>query len=292
MVNGVLNIDKPEDMTSHDVVQVVRRLTGQKRVGHAGTLDPFATGVLVVALGSATRLIEYTRDLPKTYEAVFMLGATSDTDDVTGSIVKSENAAPVTRQKIETALQQFIGTIEQIPPAYSAVKYKGKKLYEVARASAKEANQLAQQRKRQVTIHSIDITKYEYPQLHLTISCGSGTYIRSLARDLGEVLECGAHVQSLRRTAIGDFTAETSASLARLNQKNVCKKLISPESLVTQLPRITIPSPQATAFQQGKQITLPSPNTKGPVAVFSEDTLLGIGNMTNGLIEPQKVLHA
>lgn len=248
-----LLIDKPAGMTSHDVVDRIRRWSGERRVGHAGTLDPFATGLLIVGVGrEATREFPKLVGLDKTYEAVFVLGASSDTDDVTGTITLEpphtppckggDNASPPHHSSvegvqggdnmggwegllIEEALQQFVGEIEQVPPAYSAVKIGGKKMYEAARAG-----QPLNAAPRKVTVYSIELRDtlsfHDSPasrpdpaplditqSLSLTIHCSSGTYIRALARDLGHALGTGGYVHALRRTAIGPFTIEESTPL-------------------------------------------------------------------------------
>lgn len=287
---GVLNIDKPVDMTSHDVVDYVRKLTGERRVGHGGTLDPFATGVLVVAIGKATRLLEYTRALRKTYHAVCMLGATSDTDDRTGKIskFKAQHTKQIPKLNIQTILKQFTGEIEQTPPAYSAVKIQGKKMYELARSGTQ-----VDAKSRHVTVYDIKLLHYKYPELELEITCGSGTYIRAIARDLGKNLGTGGYAKSLRRLAIGDFTAEDAVPLTGLVATNMATHLLPPEGLVSHLPHITLTESQLHGFQQGKQIASiqPSQSTKQPTAIFDEaKNLVGTGIFTDGHLQPKKVL--
>lgn len=237
MINGVFNIDKPAGITSHDVVDQIRKITRERRVGHAGTLDPFATGVLVVGIGKATRLLAHARDLTKIYRTTFILGATSDTDDRTGTITPTPSPAsagtpPPAGGEIKQALQSFLGSIEQIPPAYSAVKVQGKKLYEIARYSNAEALAKAAERKRTVVIHDMKVLHYEYPTLELDITCGSGTYIRAIARDLGKNLGVGAYVQTLRRTAIGHFTITNAIALNALTAENLADYVQVPEILL------------------------------------------------------------
>lgn len=223
-MEGFLLIDKPGGMTSHDVVNRVRRLTGEKRVGHAGTLDPFATGLLVVGVGRvATREMEKLVGLDKTYEAEFVLGAHSDTDDRTGTITpdlspSAETNAINPAQIIET-LKQFIGTIQQTPPAYSAIKIGGKKMYEAARAGKP-----LEAKSRTVTIYSIE--PHPSQPLKLTIHCSTGTYIRAIARDLGLALGTGGYVQELRRTSIGPFVIGESTPLDSLQKETVERALI------------------------------------------------------------------
>ncbi|MBI1833223.1 MAG: tRNA pseudouridine(55) synthase TruB [Candidatus Andersenbacteria bacterium] len=287
MVNGVLNIDKPENITSHDVVNRIRKVSGQKRVGHAGTLDPFATGVLVVGLGSATRLLDYVHDLSKTYVATFMLGAISDTDDRTGTIQPQTDTVP-TKQAVTEALQSFVGTIQQIPPAYSAVKVQGKKMYELARSGVAAIVQ-----PREVIIHNIQVRGYEYPKLDVEITCAAGTYIRAIARDLGQKIGIGAYVDTLRRTTIGDFSVEGAASLDNITADTITQYLLPPALLIPHLPQVILNEVEAKDFKHGKRVPMNDPSSVGPIAVFTkEKTLLGIGSYisTEQMLQPDKVI--
>jgi len=230
-MHGYLLIDKPDGMTSHDVVNRVRRLTGEKRVGHAGTLDPFATGLLIVGVGRvATREFQKLVGLDKKYEAVFTFGATSDTDDRTGAVQsRFSGNTPVNKNELEAATRELTGPIQQIPPAYSAIKVGGKKLYELARAGKE-----VERKPRFVTVYAFDVL--EGLEAHFRIHCSSGTYIRSLARDLGSILNVGGYVEELRRTAIGPFRIEESVPLTKLTQENVSDALLSIESVLSRLP--------------------------------------------------------
>src|SRR5262245_60055019 len=202
--HGLLVLDKPGGMTSRDAVnQIQRKLPRGIRIGHTGTLDPLATGVLVICLGHATRLAEYVQAMSKTYHSTFLLGATSDTDDAEGTITRLPDVQPIPRQRIEEALAQFIAEIEQTPPAYSAVKVGGQRAHDLARTGSD-----VELRARQVKVHRIDVLSYDSPHLEVEVHCGKGTYIRSLARDLGVRLGCGGLVATLRRTAVGPYTAE------------------------------------------------------------------------------------
>ena len=205
----LININKPKGMTSHDVIDEIRNITGEQRVGHAGTLDPFATGVLIVAVGreDTKKLGEITKHTEKEYQAILVLGKTSTTGDPEGDIT-IESKKEIELRQIETVLQKFKGEITQIPPAFSAVKIKGVRAYKLARAG-----KTVELPPRKITIHSIDILEFEYPLLKLEITCSAGTYIRSLAADIGKELGCGAYVKELTRTRIGDFTIEDSKTL-------------------------------------------------------------------------------
>jgi tRNA pseudouridine55 synthase len=210
-MDGILNISKPQDMTSFAVVAAVKRITGEKHIGHAGTLDPLATGVLPVCLGQGTRVIEYLFGASKTYRAEVELGVTTDTYDSTGKIVRTGDASGITREMVEAALERFRGDIQQTPPMYSAVKHQGKPLYKLARSGIE-----VDRKSRPAHIYSLEITNWQHPVVTLDIVCGKGTYIRSLAYDLGEVLECGANMKSLVRQRVGPFSIEDAVTLPLL----------------------------------------------------------------------------
>jgi tRNA pseudouridine55 synthase len=207
---GLLNIDKPQGPTSHDMVARVRRGIHLKKVGHAGTLDPMATGVLVLCLGPATRLSEYVMGSPKTYRARVRFGLQTDTYDAEGEIV-TQNPDPVNQDAVIAALDQFRGDIAQIPPMYSAIKQGGKKLYDLARAGHE-----VERPPRPVTIYRLDLTGWDFPFADLEIECSPGTYIRSLAHDLGQAVGVGAHLAALQRSASGSFTIENAVSWPEL----------------------------------------------------------------------------
>ena len=192
---GLLNIDKPRGLTSRDAVNRVERLVRPAKAGHAGTLDPLATGVLVICVGQATRLIQYVQQMRKQYRATFLLGCTSESDDTERELVAIPNAIVPTLEQIDAALPQFMGDIQQRPPAHSAIKIGGKRAYKLARKGADF--ELAE---RTVTIHQINLLRYEYPELELDVECGSGTYIRSLGRDLGAASGIGGVMSALERT--------------------------------------------------------------------------------------------
>lgn len=209
MKPGIYNTYKPAGPTSHDVVDKIRKLSNEKRVGHAGTLDPFAEGVLVVAVGKKyTKKLGQFLKLDKTYRATIRLGAISDTDDLTGKIMLMPKVKTITSRQITIAIKKFIGEIYQTPPAFSAIKIKGKKAYELARRGL-----IPELKPRPVKIYSIKILKYRWPFLEIVVKVSSGTYIRSLARDLGQVLGTGAYLEKLTRTSIGRYRLEKSLRL-------------------------------------------------------------------------------
>jgi tRNA pseudouridine55 synthase len=212
-MNGILNINKPAEMTSFDVVARVKRITGEKRTGHAGTLDPLAKGVLPVCLGQATRIIEYLFNETKNYRSEVELGVTTDTYDSTGKVLKTCDPSGITREMVESALTGFRGQIQQVPPMYSALKHNGKPLYELARSGIE-----VERKSRPARIDSLEITAWQPPVVTLDIVCGKGTYIRSIANDLGEALGCGAVMKSLVRLRVGPFTIEEALTLEQLEE--------------------------------------------------------------------------
>ena len=213
MINGVINIYKIKGFTSHDVVAKLRGMVRQKKIGHTGTLDPDATGVLPVCLGSATKLCDMLTDKEKEYIAKVQLGVTTDTQDMTGTVLR-ESSVEVTEEDVKNVLQSFIGAYDQIPPMYSALKVNGKKLYELAR-EGKEIERKA----RPVIIHYIEILDMQLPQLTIKVGCSKGTYIRTLCHDVGEKLGCGAAMAALERTKSGQFSLDRAITLAELEEK-------------------------------------------------------------------------
>lgn len=212
-LSGILNVDKPPGMTSHDVVDAVRRVAGQRKVGHAGTLDPMATGVLLVCLGRATRVAEYLMAGQKRYRASIVFGATTDTYDAEGEITSSGGRTDFDRAEIEAALAGFVGTIEQVPPMFSALKQQGQPLYKLARQGKS-----VEREPRQVQIDRIELVDWAPSSLVIEVTCSPGTYIRSLAHDLGQALESQAYLATLVRLASGEFTLQEAVSLERLEE--------------------------------------------------------------------------
>lgn len=286
--SGVLLLDKPEGITSHDVVDRVRKLMGIRQVGHAGTLDPFATGLLIVAVGPATRLLEYVVGLPKMYEAQITLGATSDTDDKTGTISKVSEARKVSINDVNKVLDSFLGQQSQTPPRYAAIKVRGKKLYEYARS-----NTFVELTPRQVTIYSISLQTYDYPIMEFTVECSSGTYIRALGRDIGQALKTGAYVSALRRTRIGKWSVADAAQLDALSKKTIHDYLLPPEELVQHLPAIALTREQTAAFRHSQKVELVK-EISSTVTVFGpKNTLLGIGTSSSEdsrILRPHKII--
>jgi tRNA pseudouridine55 synthase len=246
---GLLNLDKPAGMTSRDVVNRVQRLIKPHKVGHAGTLDPLATGVLVVAVGPATRLVEYVQRMEKMYCGTFLLGRTSDTEDVEGQVVELPNAPVPTKEQLHAALSQFIGTIQQRPPAFSALKVAGQRAYDLARRG--DVVELAA---RPIEVHAIDILRYAYPELELRVRCGSGTYIRSLGRDLARAVGTDAVMSVLRREAIGPFRVADAMQPDNLSAESILRGLLPATWAVNGMPRLEASAADVARLSKGQPI--------------------------------------
>ncbi len=248
-VFGVLNLHKPAGKTSRDIVNIVQRLARPAKVGHAGTLDPIATGVLLTCVGPATRLIAYAQRLEKRYLATFQLGQRSETEDIEGDIELLDNPPHPTMEQIAGVLVQFTGDILQVPPAFSALKVKGQRAYKLARRGEEVVLH-----PRPITIHAIDVMRYEYPEVVLDIRCGSGTYIRSLGRDIARALGSEAVMSALSRTAIGPFTVETAVDPAKLDRDNLARWLMPGQALLDELPTVTLTAVEIDSIATGRVI--------------------------------------
>ena len=284
--DGLLVIDKPTGLTSRDVVNRVQRwFPLRTRVGHTGTLDPLATGVLVLCIGVATRLTEYVQRMPKVYRAGITFGASSDTDDAAGQITPMPDSKIPSRDEVMQALAAFLGTNEQVPPAYSAANVAGRRAYDLARKGIEVA--LAP---RSVTIHAIDVISFAYPHLEVIVHCGKGTYIRSLARDLGKQLGCGGYITSLRRLQVGCFD---EAAAVGLNSSAVAgrQRLLPMSHAVSALSRLTPEEAMASRLLHGQRMPAPASLAATEVAIF-DDTgrLLAVAEVTEGLLHAKKVL--
>lgn len=254
MYNGVINIYKEKGFTSHDVVAKMRGVLQQKKIGHTGTLDPDAVGVLPVCLGNATRLADMLTDRDKEYEAVMRLGVKTDTQDLSGTVLEEKPVA-VSEAEVETAIQSFAGGYEQVPPMYSALKVNGKKLYELAREGRE-----VERRPRSVSLYRIEILSMQMPKVSIRIACSKGTYIRTLCHDIGEKLGCGAAMSSLKRTKSGCFTLDTAITLSELERlrdaKNVEKVLIPVDAMFDELAQVHVPDIYIKAVQNGNLFSL------------------------------------
>jgi tRNA pseudouridine55 synthase len=297
-LDGILVVGKPTGPTSHDVVAIVRRLTGVRRVGHGGTLDPFAAGVLPVFLGHATRMVEYHLADEKAYRAVVILGAASTTDDRDGELTPGEGPVP-DRAAVEAALAPFRGPIEQVPPDHSAVHIGGRRAYELARHGKKP-----ELRPRQVTIHELALTAWdasdpERPAVTLEVRCSAGTYVRAIARDLGAALGCGAYLGALTRTASGPFRIEAARPLDAVREVlaggRAADLLLPPDTGLDVFPRVAPPADELHALARGQVVrhrgaTLPEAGPGGMVRVVdSAGRLAVMARVDTGRLFPEKV---
>ena len=281
-VNGLLVIDKPGGMTSRDAVNRVQRWFPRKtKIGHTGTLDPLATGVLVVCVGQATRLAEYVQAMGKSYASRFRLGATSNSDDADGAVTEMPNAVPPTRKQIDVALTSFVGVVQQLPPAVSALKIDGRRAHDLAR-QGKEVVLTP----RQVRIDAIRVLAYEWPYLDVEVDCGKGTYIRSIARDLGAALDCGGLVQTLRRTRVGPFAAEQGVGL---DTDPSSVQLLPMSHAVAGMERVRLSVDETRRIRQGQRVAAPTDHS-GELALDNDSgELVGVGSIERGQIKTQVV---
>jgi tRNA pseudouridine55 synthase len=270
---GLLNINKPAGLTSREAVNRVERLVRPAKAGHAGTLDPLATGVLVICVGQATRLIRFVQRMPKRYLATFLLGHSSESDDIEREVVATPNAVVPTQAMIDSVLPQFVGHIQQRPPAHSAIKVAGRRAYKLARRG--EAFELAA---RTVTIHRLVARRYEYPELDLDIECGSGTYVRALGRDIAAALGTAAVMSALERTAVGSFRVEEALDPDKISPDNLAEHFQSALIAVADLPRTTLTDAQLVEIRHGRSIPMPRSETSGTewAAVDSANQLVAI----------------
>lgn len=303
-IDGILVVAKPAGPTSHDIVAIVRRLTGVRRVGHGGTLDPFAMGVLPVFLGRATRMVEYHLADEKRYHATVVFGARSSTDDLDGEMTPAE-APPPTREAVEAALGTFRGPIEQVPPDHSAVHVDGKRAYELARKGDKP-----ELSSRSVTIHGLELTAWddsdaERPVIELDVHCSAGTYVRALARDLGAAVGSAAYLGALTRTASGPFALDAAHPLDHVREElshgRVEALLLPPDAGLDAIPRVEVPERDVAAIARGQVVRLhtPLPRVDGATREDSaeplvrlidpEGRLAAMAVVRKGRIHPSKV---
>ena len=254
--DGLLVIDKPAGMTSFDVVRKVRKVANTRKVGHTGTLDPDATGVLAVAIGRCTKLSRFVTLDEKRYAFTMTFGSATDTDDASGELIRQAAWEHVTRAAFEQVLDTFTGAIEQVPPQYSAIKIKGKRAHALARAGEEVELQA-----RTVQVWEWEITGFRLPQVDLEVRCGPGTYVRSLSRDIGEALDSAAHADKIRRLAVGPFSIDDAVALDELTPETFADALLSPLEMVQTLPRFRLDEQDIIRVGYGQPI-----HTSGPWA--------------------------
>ncbi|MDZ8187798.1 MAG: tRNA pseudouridine(55) synthase TruB [Nostoc sp. ChiSLP02] len=290
LLQGFLNLNKPFDWTSHDCVARVRKLLRLKRVGHAGTLDPAATGVLPIAFGKATRLLQYLPE-NKAYKATIRLGVRTTTDDLQGEIINSQACAGLSLAQVKTALSKFEGKIEQIPPSYSAIQVDGKRLYDLARQGKTVDVPV-----RTVEVFHIEILDWregDFPELDVAIACGSGTYIRAIARDLGAILETGGTLAALIRTESSGFHLSDSLTLTDLETQLQTGTFqpVSVDAALQHLSSVTLPPTSAKKWCQGQRISLTFDVAKIVRVYDEENRFLGVGQLQDEALIPQMVFE-
>ena len=296
-INGWLILDKPQGLTSNQALGRLKRLYNPKKVGHAGTLDPLATGVLPIAFGEATKTVAHVVDCEKTYDFTIRWGVETDSDDAEGQPVRTSDERP-SREAIEAALPAFIGDIMQVPPCYSAIKVDGERAYDLARDG--DAVELTP---RPVSVYELDIEEPNSPELtRLICACGKGTYVRSIARDLGRSLGCYGHIAALRRTSVGPFDEENAISLEKLEQFSnsadgygALMSAISPvETALDGIPALAVSGDDAARLKRGQSILIRGGNApilKGPIYATSRGVLVAIGEVERGEMHPIRVFN-
>lgn len=294
-IDGVLLLDKSVGLSSNDALIKVKRLLNAEKAGHTGTLDPFATGLLPLCFGEATKFAQDLLDADKSYEAVVHLGIKTATGDTEGDVLET-HVVDVTQSQIDAALLQFIGEIDQIPPMYSALKRDGKPLYEYARAGL-----MLNRAARRVRIHALECVQYKAPYLTLRVTCSKGTYIRVLGEDIGAVLGCGAHLQALRRTRVGNLSLTGAFTLDAIIgvPESVRNQSLAPvDTLLSSFPAMFLPDPLSVRFLHGQRLLLAKegvalPAERGRIRVYrqSDERLLGTGQMVEfGVLAPERLI--
>lgn len=296
--SGVLVVDKPAGPTSYDVVALVRRRLGVRRVGHAGTLDPDATGVLPILIGEATKLMGYLADHDKEYRAVVRLGVRTDTQDGAGRVLAETPVPPLTIADVRAVAARFTGRIRQTPPMYSALHHEGRRLYELAREGVEVARM-----PREVLVHSIDVEALDGVLVTLRVVCGKGTYVRTLAADIGDAIGCGAAVASLARLRVGPFVLADALSYADLegaSADSLVQRIAPPDAALAGWAEVRLSEATAAAFRHGQALEMPGGTsfTGGDarlVRVHGPDgALIGVGAVDDrgGRLRPVRILHA
>lgn len=293
-MKGIININKPQEFTSHDCVAILRRLVGVKRVGHTGTLDPMATGVLPLCVGTATRIIEYLDNDRKEYRCTVELGIHTNTCDIWGEVLERKDADHLTEAEIRAAFDLFSGKISQAPPIYSALKIKGKKLYEYARAG-----QEVEIKPREIMIYSLDVEEIKGRQVTFCVTCGKGTYLRSICRDVGSVLGVGGTMTGLVRLASGAFRIEDSVEmedLRKMSREEIAEKMVTMDYPLTSFSKCKVDRKTATDFIHGRRISpggIFAEKTEGKVRIYYEGVFLGMAEFTEkpGELKPDKVFQ-
>ena len=292
-MNGILVVDKPAGISSNDVVQQAKRLFGAQKVGHTGSLDPLATGVLPLCFGEATKFSQYLLDADKKYWAQVRLGITTETADADGEVIAQADTSGITESQVTAALETFVGEIEQIPSMYSALKHQGQPLYKLARQGIE-----VERAPRRISIYSAELLQFSEASIELRVHCSKGTYIRSLAEDLGAELGCGGHVSALRRLAAGPYVEAHATTLDELRKigdvQDMDALLLPVSSAVGSWPAVRLHEDTAHYVRQGQPVQVAHAPTDGWVQIFElaeEDRFLGVGEiLTDGRVAPRRLV--
>jgi len=286
-IGFVLPVDKEVGPTSHDVVHRARRALGVRRIGHTGTLDPFASGLLLLCVGRTTRIAEYLTGLDKRYEATARLGARTTTDDLEGEVIGGSEAwRSLDPGSVTGALAAFVGPLDQIPPQFSAKKVGGEAMHRRARRGEHVTLEPSH-----VRVHEIEVLEIDLPLVRFSVRCSSGTYIRSLARDLGDALEVGGHLTALRRTGVGRFDVSGAARMDELEDAAAVERVVlTPLQALAHLPVVEVDATLAARLAQGQRVACADAPESGPLAVVTDGALVAIAGAEDGLLKPTKVL--
>jgi len=291
-INGIVLLDKPIGITSNTALQKVKRLFNANKAGHTGSLDPMATGLLPICLGEATKLSGYLLEADKAYIGTCKLGVRTNTADAEGEIIEQQPVADFTEKQIKAVLKQFTGTFEQIPPMHSAIKQNGQPLYKLAH-QGKEV----ERKPRTVTIHSLEMLNLNGDELEISLKCSKGTYVRTLAEDIGRELGCGAHLSALCRTETGSFSIDQAVSMAQLEAlaesgfENLDTVILPMEQALSDWPVVDLSENSAFYISQGQAVQVPQAPTCGQVCLVSQNRFLGIGEvLDDGRVAPRRLI--
>jgi tRNA pseudouridine55 synthase len=291
-VNGILLLDKPLGLSSNHALQRVKRLYDARKAGHTGSLDPLADGMLPICFGDATKLSAFLLDADKHYRFRVRLGQTTATGDAEGDVLSERPVDGITAERIQQVLSTFIGEIEQLPPMYSALKHQGKRLYELAREGLE-----VEREPRRVTIHSLALSKMDLPTFELKVACSKGTYVRTLAEDIGEALGCGAHVAALRRTGVGpytDYPMHTMDELERTAERGLAALdglLLPIDTALADWPEVRVGADAGFYLKQGQSVLVPKAPTEGWVRIYMGEEFLAVGQVQDdGRIAPKRLM--
>ena len=294
-VNGILLLDKPKGITSNEALQQVKRLYFAKKAGHTGSLDPLASGVLPICMGEATKISAFLLDADKRYQVRCQLGITTATADAEGDVLETRPVGAYTPQQLETVFDEFRGDIEQIPPMYSALKHEGQRLYKLARQGVE-----VEREARPVSIFELTLAGQGDDWLDIDVHCSKGTYVRTLAEDIGERLGCGAHVSALRRTSVGPYADDNLVTLERLEDLKdndmpaMDNLLLSIETALTQWPDVELSADASFYLQQGQPVLVPHAPTSGWVRLYATNRLfIGMGEiLDDGRVAPRRLMKS